>query len=140
MQKHSRRRFLKSTGNAITAVSLLGSPLAAAASPKADRLFIHHVYFWLNNHDSKEDRAKLLAGLQKLSKVKTIKSFHVGEPAATNRDVIDHSYSISWCLFFNNKADQDAYQVDPIHLNFVKECSSLWTRVVVYDAEDISFV
>ena len=67
MEKHSRRRFLKKTGSALTAVSLLGSPLAAAAAPAAHRLFIHHVYFWLKNHDSKEDRAQLLAGLHYLS-------------------------------------------------------------------------
>jgi len=100
-------------------------------------MFIHHVYFWLKNPDSKEDKAKLVEGLKKLSKAKTIKSFHIGQPAATNRDVIDRSYSISWCLFFDNPADQDSYQTDPIHLKFVEECSSLWSKVIVYDSVDI---
>ena len=80
---------------------------------------------------------KLIEGLRKLSKVKTIKSYHIGQPAGTNRDVIDRSYSISWLLFFENAADQDSYQTDPIHLKFVEECSSLWTKVVVYDSIDI---
>ncbi|HEY8897922.1 MAG TPA: Dabb family protein, partial [Niastella sp.] len=55
--------------------------------------FIHHVYFWLKNTDSREDRAKLVEGLQKLSKVQTIRSFHIGQPAGTSRDVIDSSYA-----------------------------------------------
>lgn len=102
-----------------------------------NKTFIHHVYFWLNNPESKEDRDKLIEGLKKLSKVKTIGSFHIGLPAATNREVIERSYAVSWCVFFKNPADQDAYQTDPIHLNFVKECSSLWNKVIVYDSIDI---
>lgn len=138
MSKQSRRQFIANAGKAAAVTGLITLPAAAAtAAVPENRLFIHHVYFWLKNHDSKEDRDKLVAGLRKLSAVKTIKSFHIGEPAATNRDVIDRSYNISWCLFFNNKADQDSYQTDPIHLNFVKENSDLWTKVVVYDSEDI---
>ena len=96
-------------------------------------LFVHHVFFWLKNAGSKEDLSKLVAGLTKLSVVKTIKQFHIGQPAGTNRDVIETSYAVSWLVFFDNKADQDSYQVDPIHLNFVKECAHLWEKVVVYD-------
>jgi Stress responsive A/B Barrel Domain len=135
--RSSRRKFIADAGRAVVLTGLAVSPAATMAGTAANRLFIHHVYFWLKNHESKEDRDKLVAGLRKLSKVKTIKSFHIGEPAATNRDVIDHSYNISWCLFFKNKADQDSYQTDPIHLNFVKENADLWTKVVVYDSEDI---
>jgi Stress responsive A/B Barrel Domain len=100
-------------------------------------LFVHHVFFWLKNASNKEDLDKLVAGLTKLSAVKTIKQFHIGQPAATSRDVIETSYAISWLVFFDNKADQDSYQTDPIHLNFVEECSVLWQKVIVYDSVDI---
>ena len=137
MPKQSRRRFIAHAGMAAT-TALLAVPAGRLnTSAPGNKIFIHHVYFWLKNHDSQDDRDKLIAGLKKLSAVKTIKTFHIGMPAATNRDVIDRSYSISWCLFFANKADQDSYQADPVHLNFVKECSDLWTKVIVYDAEDI---
>lgn len=98
--------------------------------------FLHHVYFWLKNPGSKEDRAQLIAGLQKLSKVSTIRQFHIGQPADTNRDVIETSYAISWLLLFDTAADQASYQTDPIHLQFVAECSPLWSKVVVYDSVD----
>ncbi|MEJ0104673.1 MAG: Dabb family protein [Bacteroidota bacterium] len=97
-------------------------------------VFVHHVYFWLTNTGSKEDKNALLAGLQKLSSVKTIKFFHIGEPATTSRDVIDTSYDVSWLLFFDSKADQDSYQVDPDHLQFVADCKHLWKKVTVYDS------
>src|SRR5205814_6189264 len=98
--------------------------------------FIHHVFFWLKNSDSKEDNDALVNGLKKLSAVKTIRQFHIGVPASTNRAVIDRSYSVSWCLIFDNEEDEENYQADPIHLNFVKECSHLWSKVVVYDSVD----
>lgn len=100
-------------------------------------MFVHHVYFWLKNPQSIEDKAKLVAGLEKLSKVKNIDMFHIGQPAGTNREVIDTSYSVSWLLIFKDKAAQDAYQVDPIHLKFVEECAPLWQKVVVYDSVDV---
>ena len=97
-------------------------------------LFIHHVYFWLENTGSKNDHAALLVGLQALSKVPSIKQFHIGVPADTNRDVIETSYEFSWLAVFNTKEEQDAYQVDPIHLHFVDTCKHLWQKVIVYDS------
>jgi len=137
MPTQSRRQFIANTGKAAAITGLISLPVSAVQAAPEKKIFIHHVYFWLKNHDSTADKDKLVAGLRKLSSVKTIKSFHIGAPAATRRDVIDSTYDISWCLFFENKANQDSYQTDPIHLNFVKECSDLWTKVIVYDAEDI---
>src|SRR6516164_10643611 len=99
-------------------------------------MFIHHVFFWLRNPDSREDLARLKEGLTKLTKVKTIHQAHIGLPADTNRDVIERSYSLSWLLTFDHPADQDSYQEDPLHLDFVKECSGLWKKLVVYDNID----
>jgi hypothetical protein len=96
--------------------------------------FIHHVFFWLREPGNKKNEEDLIQGLRKLSTVKTIRNFHIGRPANTNRDVIERSYSISWCLFFDNPKDQDQYQTDPIHLDFVKECSHLWSKVIVHDS------
>ena len=97
-------------------------------------LFVHHDYFWLGNPVSQEDHATLLAGLQALSKVPSIQQFHIGIPAGTNRDVIDTSYAFSWLAIFANQEDQDAYQIDPIHLHFIDTCKHLWNKVVVYDS------
>lgn len=99
-------------------------------------VFIHHVYFWLEEPDNAKHKQELIKGLRKLSEVTTIQSFHIGEPADTSRDVIDSSYSVSWCLFFSNAEDQESYQQDPIHLRFIDECKYLWERVQVYDSVD----
>lgn len=102
-----------------------------------EKVFIHHVYFWLKNPGSTADRDKLVEGLNKLSKVKTIRNFHLGRPAATSREVIDGSYAISWFTLFDNDADQASYQTDPIHLKFVEDYSHLWQKVIVYDSVDL---
>lgn len=131
----TRREFISTTGKAMVAGGLV--TFAEKEEPvMIENKFIHHVYFWLKNADSKEDRAKLIEGLKKLSKVKTIKTFHIGQPADTNRDVIDHSYAISWFTIFDNAADQQSYQTDPIHLKFIEECSNVWSKVIVYDTVD----
>ena len=96
--------------------------------------FLHHVYFWLKESGNEEHKQQLIEGLKKLSKVNTIKEFHIGQPANTNREVIERGYSVSWLLLFENAADQDSYQTDPVHLNFVDECKHLWSKVVVYDS------
>lgn len=133
MALSSRRQFIGHLA-AGSSVALASGSIANFAAKK---VFIHHVYFWLKNQGSKDDKDKLVDGLKKLSKAKTIRSFHIGEPAATNRDVIDRSYSVSWLAMFDDPAAQDSYQSDPIHLNFVEECSALWSKVIVYDSLDI---
>ena len=99
--------------------------------------FVHHVYFWLKNTENKADTADLIHGLEKLSATPTIKLCHIGIPAATNRDVIETGYSVSWLCFFDNAADQDIYQSHPIHLKFVEECQHLWSKVIVYDSVNV---
>lgn len=99
---------------------------------------VHHVFFWLKNPDSKQDLAKLLAGLRMLGGVETVRGIHIGVPADTaKRGVIDGSYSASEILFFDDVAGQNAYQVHPIHKQFVADCAHLWERVVVYDTKAV---
>ncbi|TAK41722.1 MAG: Dabb family protein [Saprospiraceae bacterium] len=135
MKNPSRRRFIKTAG--ATAMLPLAGSAGFASKPKTMKnIFVHQVYFWLKTPESKDDIHMLIGGLQKLATVKTIKSYHIGHPAGTPREVVDGSYAVSWLAFFKTKADQDAYQVDPIHKKFVEDYSHLWSKVVVYDSVD----
>lgn len=102
-----------------------------------EKLFIHHVYFWLKKPVTPEVRAKFEKGLKKLVTVETIVDHHLGVPAGTSRNVIDSSYTYSLLTTFKNKADQDIYQTHPTHLKFIADCDELWERVVVYDSVSI---
>jgi hypothetical protein len=137
MSNQTRRDFISTTGKVALAGSTGIFAINNVSAMAEQNMFIHHVYFWLKNPSSNEDRQQLIEGLEKLTKVKTIKMFHIGKPADTDRDVIDTSYSISWMLIFDDKAAEESYQVDPIHLNFVETCKHLWQKVVVYDSVNV---
>ncbi|MDQ3279242.1 MAG: Dabb family protein, partial [Bacteroidota bacterium] len=61
MSTQSRKSFL--TTSAVITAGLAANVLSAFSEP-AKKGIIHHVFFWLKNPDSKEDLAKLLAGLE----------------------------------------------------------------------------
>ena len=135
MKKQTRRNFLVAAG-------IFGGGVGAFANPpkkgKVKKQVVHHVFFWLKNPNSKEDLAKLLAGLQTLKKIETVRAIHIGVTAKTEeRSVVDASFSASELLFFDDLAGQKTYQDHPIHLEFIKNCSSLWDKVIVYDSIDI---
>mgnify|MGYP001039229819 FL=1 len=122
------------------AAGVVASGSRAATSSSANKAafppVVHHVFFWLKNPDSKEDLAKLLSGLRTLAGIDTVRGIHIGVPAETEqRGVVDGSYSASELLFFDDVAGQNAYQVHPIHKQFVADCEHLWQRVVVYDVK-----
>jgi len=128
--KSTRRKFI-STAAILTAGS---TTMAETLIMKTkDNKIAHQVYFWLKNP---EDRQKLIDGVNTLKKIKTVRQIYVGIVAGTEkRDVIDTSWGVSLLLFFDDIAGEAIYQTDPIHLNFVKNYSSLWNKVVIYDAE-----
>lgn len=100
-----------------------------------DNTFVHHVHFWLKN---KQDKATLIKGLETLVPISHIRDMHIGVPADTNRDVIDRTYDVSLLLLFDDKAAQDAYQVDPIHVIFAEQYAKpLCAKVVVQDSVNI---
>ena len=132
---NNRRKFIG------TAAVLAAGTLAATAMPIATMEskypVVHHVFFWLKNPESKSDRDKLIAGIKALKKIETVKEIHVGVVASTEkRDVVDTSWSVSELIFFADVKGQAVYQDHPLHLEFIKNCSSLWEKVLVYDAID----
>jgi hypothetical protein len=133
MKNQSRRTFITSAAMLTAGVASGMSILPMEAKEK--KQLTHHVFFWLKNPNSKEDFNKLIAGLNTLKAVETVRAIHIGVPASTEqRDVVDSSYSVSLLLFFDDAAAEKVYQVHPIHEAFVKNHSSLWEKVKVYDS------
>lgn len=94
--------------------------------------FVHHVHFWLKDKAAKH---QLIEGLYTLAPIQHIRHIHIGVPAGTDRDVVDNSYDVSLLLLFDDRAAQDAYQVDPVHQLFVDNYAKpLCARVVVQDS------
>lgn len=96
-------------------------------------MFIHNVYFWLKDDLDDGEITAFEQGLQSLCGIAVVKSGYYGKPADTDRTVIDSSYGYGLVLFFDDKAEQDAYQISGTHVQFVADHKSKWDRVLVYD-------
>lgn len=132
--KQTRRSFIGQSA-AIGAGLTLSSFITFSMKEKG---VIHHVFFWLKNPSSEEDKQKLMAGLQTLGKIKTVKKLFIGVPASTEkRDVVEAGFHVSELMFFDDLAGQKAYQDDPVHKKFVADCSHLWEKVIVYDVQNV---
>jgi hypothetical protein len=129
---NTKRTFMKSILALVAGLSFTqskGNPMHIVDG------FVHVVYFWLKHPENDEHKSRFLKSVTNyLNKIDVIKSKFVGKPAATNRDVIDSSYTFSLVTTFQNRNDQDIYQEHPAHLKFIEDSSELWEKVVVYDS------
>lgn len=97
-------------------------------------MFIHAVYFWLRDDLSPADTSRFVAGLESLRAIEDVRDGWIGLPAATDRPVIDRSYSRALVLLFDDAKAQERYQRHPVHDRFRDECSGYWTAIRIYDS------
>ena len=137
MKSQTRRKFIGSALLFAIGTVASGKIFKKMKTKKAKQLS-HHVFFWLKNPDSKDDLKKLIEGVRTLEQIESVRQFHVGVPASTEkREVVDSSFSVSELIFFDTVDGQNLYQDHPIHLKFVENYSHLWEKVVVYDTREI---
>ncbi|MDC6350248.1 Dabb family protein [Zeaxanthinibacter sp. PT1] len=106
------------------------------ASRNFDPSFVHTVFFWLKNPDSSADRADFEIALATLLRdSKFAKTNFVGVAPKATRDVVDDSFTYQLTLTFESAEAQEGYQTEVAHLKFIEDASSLWEKVVVYDAQ-----
>jgi hypothetical protein len=101
-------------------------------------MLTHVVLFWSKDNLTASDSADFAAGLRTLLAIPMVAAGWVGSPAATNRSVVDRSYTFGLTLRFKDVAAHDAYQADPIHDAFHARCSNYWQKVMVYDIDDMA--
>lgn len=81
----------------------------------------HVVIFWTRPEIPNAADA-LIAGAEKyLRPIPLAQSFHVGRMIPSHRAVVDQSYQVAIHLLFADKAAEEAYQVHPLHLDFVEK-------------------
>ena len=136
--KHSdRRNFLKQTAalGAIAAAPVLTSCRSNDKRDDISGKFMHHVFFWLKQPDDEKVKHDFREALIKLASVETVRFRHIGTPAATNREIIDATYTFSLLVVFDDEKGHDVYQVHPIHDEFREKYANWWTRVQIYDTK-----
>ncbi len=97
-------------------------------------MFVHTVYFWLKDGTPDAAREQLIGDCTRLlAKVPSVRSLWVGKPAMTPRPIVDNSYDVGLCVVLDDAPGHDAYQVHPLHLEFVARNSATFGRVQIYD-------
>jgi hypothetical protein len=98
-------------------------------------MIAHHVLFWLKADTTNDQKLAFRKSLETLEGVESIKTLHIGTPAAIERAVVDTTYTFSLTVFFDDLAGHDVYQVHPLHQAFLNEFRIYFEKVVIYDAE-----
>lgn len=98
-------------------------------------MFHHLVFFYLRKDLTPDERHQFESKLRGLENIKSVHSCYIGRPTESARAIVDSSYDFAEMFIFKSKAEHDAYQVDPIHLDFVASCKPFWSSVKVYDFE-----
>ncbi|MFL6213124.1 MAG: Dabb family protein [Blastocatellia bacterium] len=97
-------------------------------------MFIHSVYFWLNEGLSADEREAFRHELEKIAAIESVRQSHIGIPADTDRPVIERGYSYALVLLFDDQQGHDFYQVHDAHERFRQECAHYWSRVLIFDS------
>lgn len=99
-------------------------------------MFSHIVIFWTKQETPKA-ADELVAGMHRyLKPIPGVLHFHVGKMVLSERAVVDQTYQVALNVVFPDKKTQDAYQIHPLHLEFVeKALKPNCSRVVIYDFE-----
>ena len=94
----------------------------------------HNVYFTLNDKSEEAIAAFIADSKTYLSVQPGIKSFVCGVLETTlDRPVNDRDFDVSLHVVFETKAAHDAYQVAPLHNEFVARQQDNWKTVRVFD-------
>lgn len=84
-------------------------------------MFSHIVIFW-TRPDVPDAVETLLAGCETyLRPIEGVLHYHAGRMEPSPRDVVDQSYQVGLNLVFADRAAHDAYQVHPMHVEFVEK-------------------
>ena len=99
-------------------------------------MFSHVVIFWTRPEVSDAADQLLAGGETYLKPIPGVRSFHMGRMVGSHRPVVDQTYQVALNLVFDTKEEQDAYQVHPLHIEFVEKVfKPCCARAVVYDFE-----
>lgn len=95
--------------------------------------FIHTVFFWMDTTLTKDQLIDFESGMANLLNIETIYKGYYGPPAMTPREVVDNSYDFAFVVHFKSKEAHDKYQQDSLHLQFIADYKTYWSRIQIYD-------
>ncbi len=99
-------------------------------------MFVHVVLFWLKEGTEEDVRHRMMADCRdSLGRIASVRHLWAGRAVESPREIVDSSFDVGLCVVFDGREGHYAYQVDPLHQDFVSRYSRHWQRVRVYDFE-----
>ena len=112
--------------------------ITSSSDTSFNESYAHIVYFWFKDPTNKEDKQLFEKSLRTfLDSSLYAKTQFIGTPPVASREVVDDTFTYNLVLSFASADDQEAYQDEPAHKIFIKECAHLWEKVIVYDATTV---
>ncbi|MEM1059544.1 MAG: Dabb family protein [Verrucomicrobiota bacterium] len=96
-------------------------------------MFVHTVFFYLKPELGDADRAAFERALENLGRCPQLQGYSWGRPVPSPRPVVVGGYDYAINCLFKTEADQDAYQDDPLHHDFIQSQKEKWVKIEVYD-------
>lgn len=101
-----------------------------------DSNHLHSVFFSLKDNSPARTRKLLDDCFEYLRPIRGILFFAAGTRAPDCvRDVNDTTFDVSLVIMFQDRAEHNAYQADPRHLEFVERNKENWATVRVLDSD-----
>lgn len=95
---------------------------------------IHSVFVWLKADMPAELRASFVEDTKALGKIESVSDIFVGPHAETGeRSIVDHSYDIAIIVQYKDLGGHDAYQIDPIHQDYLAKYRAYFEKLQIYD-------
>ena len=111
-------------------------PAAGEVELRDAAAMIHNVYFTLRDSSPEACERMVAACRHYLQGHPGELLFSVGRRIEDlAREVNDRDYHVSLHIAFRTRADQDAYQTAPRHLEFIAENRDNWAKVRVFDSQ-----
>ncbi|MEP4668257.1 MAG: Dabb family protein [Cyclobacteriaceae bacterium] len=95
---------------------------------------MHTVLVWA--HDEANLNILIAESKELLEVIDEVKTYFVGTPAMTPRDVVDNTYSVLLTMTFESQEDLKTYLDHPAHVAFLKKHKANWDRILIYDSKD----
>ncbi len=98
-------------------------------------MLVHTVLFWLRQDLNDNQLNEFRHALEAIKGIRHAEAIYIGTPSKTpERPAIDTGYDFCLTVLLKDLAAHNAYQADPIHIEFLKN-KDLWKKIRIYDAD-----
>jgi hypothetical protein len=110
--------------------------LISACTPSTDsnKGINHIILVWFKADTTPEEVAAIMQATQKLTQLPQVQSLQIGSAIASERKIVDDSFSLGIYMYFANQQDMDSYLSHPQHLELVNTLiKPKLEKLLVYD-------